>query len=260
MTSETSDAKARALLVAMKDFHPDYEAETNIWLDYDHIPERLSCDGIESCQRLELYPLRPAGWDPTQQWLKYLSIYSLRSLETLQSPAYKLQKQINDRLGSLMRQNRRARKRAERSGKDRSLRTIWSERKVPWDRRRELAMPSPRVCLLQFRNSLGALDQPVNDFIDTQLVPELLSLPGFLGCERFEAGVTDIEKHSAPPLMHPVYMDIYDISTPEILVSGPYRDHLASIDYPTPDIQRACTPSASGIYVERPSPWRPQLS
>jgi hypothetical protein len=256
MSTPAERRSGGALLVAMKDFQADFEAESNIWLDYDHIPERLSCEGIEWCQRLELYPLRPAGWDASQQWLKYLTIYGLASLDTLKSPAYALQKKINGGRGSLMRQLRNARRKEAAPPKDGSLRTIWVERKSPWRQPRLVEFPEPRICLVNFRNGLGEFDQAVNDLLDRQLVPELLTMPGFLGCERYQAGVDDLDAHSEPPFRHPVYMDIFDVSTPEILVSGLYRRFIRSLDTLDRGLQAAWRPSASGIYFQRPSPWR----
>jgi hypothetical protein len=260
MTDRMASKTTGALLVAMKDFHPDWEAETNIWLDYDHIPERLSCEGFQWCERLERHPLPPAGWDASQQCLKYLTLYGLASLETLQSPAYKLQKKINAGSGSLMRQLRNARRKASGSGKDGSLRSIWVPRAMPSAAPRKLTYPAPRICLVQFRHDLGEMDGPVNDLVDRHLVPELLMLPGFLGCERYQAGVDDLDAHSEPPHRHPRYMDIFDVSTPEILVTGAYRRYLNSLDSLGPDIRQAWWPAASGIYSQRPSPWRVRIA
>jgi hypothetical protein len=258
MTVAADTSTRRAYLVPMMDFPAEVEDETNLWFDYDHVPDRLSCDGILAAERWQLCPVEPIGWTPSQRWTKYLHFYRLRSVDVLDSPAYELQRTMNEGRGSAWRQLREARQRAVgRPAPARSLRTSWVERDVPWGRRRPIEVPAPRVALVHLRHDLGGLDEAVNDFVDHQLLPEMLMLPGVLGCERYDAAetVSTSGPVSANPFRHPRYMDIVDVTTPEVLVSGVFRQYMRSLESVAADVRAAWRPVASGVYVQRPSPW-----
>jgi hypothetical protein len=274
MTSTEPGAR-RALLVAMMDLPREFEDELNLWYDYDHIPERLSCEGITGCERLELHPVEPAGWTPAQRWTKYMHVYSLASIEVLDSPAYGLQKVMNEGKGSVWRQVRTRRQKAAQPPKGRSLRTSFVERAVPWHAP-AAAMPEPHVYLVQMRHDAGDRDEAVNDFVDRQLAPELLSLPGFVGCRRYEAPAKALAKSSPAKsspaksspakssaakglFRHPKYFDVFELTTPEVLTSGIFRRFVASLASFDAEIVQAWTPAGSGVYFQRPSPWRLRL-
>lgn len=258
MTVFAAPGARGALLVPMKDFAQEFEHESNLWYDYDHIPERLSCDGILFCERLELYPIEPIGWTPNQAWSKHLLVYSLASIDVLKSPGYLLQKTLNSGRGSVWRQKQSARQKAAQGPKGRSIRTAWIERNVLWERRRPIEMPEPRVYLIHLRHDLGEMDEAVNDFIDKRFAPELLMLPGFLACERYEAANILYSKSlgEKATFRHPKYMDIFSLSTPEVLISGIYRQYMQSLKSFDQEMIRAWTPIGSGVYFQRPSPWR----
>lgn len=259
--SSVSPPAPRALLIPMMDLPKEFEDEINLWYDHDHIPDRLSCDGIESCQRMELSPVRPAGWTPEQRWTRYLHVYTLRSIDVLDSAPYALQKVMNGGRGSRWRQDREARMRESGVSRDRALRTAWVARDVPWAGSSEVVQPEPRCFLLHLRHELGAMEQPVNEFIDGELVPELLSLPGFLGCQRYEAAPQTYKPASegADAFRHPRWLDIFDLSSPEVLSTSVYRDYLRSLDSVGQELLAAWKPVGSGVYHQRPSPWRLRL-
>ena len=257
MTAAVPGART-ALLVAMRDFPQEFEHELNLWYDYDHLPQLLSCEGMLSCERLELYPIEPVGWTPDQKWSKYILMYTLASIEVLESPGYVLQKTLNDGKGSRWRQSQARRQKAAQGPKGRAIRTSWVRRDAPWGERRPIELPEPHVYLIHFRHELGGMDKAVNDFIDERLAPELLTLPGFLGCERYEA-VAKLHAKSAgmkEAFRHPRYMDIFSLSTPEVLVSGIFRQYMKSLQSLDQELIRAWTPIGSGVYIQRPSPWR----
>lgn len=259
MTDTTEASTRRAYLVAMMDFPTEAEDETNLWFDYEHVPDRISCKGITGARRWQLTPVTPIGWSPSQRWTKYLHFYALASVDVLDSTAYSLQRAMNDGRGSDWRQAREARaKVAGVRSPSRSLRTAWIERDVPWGHRRPIEVPEPRVSLIYLRHDLGDLEEAVNDFIDHQLAPELLMLPGFLGCDRYVAAATrsTTVPASPSPFRHPRYMDIFQITTPEVAVTGVFRQYMRSLDSLPPELRAAWQPVGCGIYMERPSPWQ----
>ncbi len=249
----TATATRKSFLVPMLDFARDFEAETNLWFDTDHVPERLSCDGIEWCERFQMADVEPANWSAAQRWMKYLNFYTLTSIDVLDSKAYALQRDMNDGKGSAWRQYREARqKRAQQPSPARSLRTMWVQRDDSWSDSRLLDQQGARAIFVVLRDHGGENDAALNSYLDEQYIPELLHIPGFLGAERYEAAasVKDVGARGAQPQ----YMDIYDISTPEVVASGAYRRFLASLDVPA-DVKKALVPVGSGAYAQRPSPW-----
>jgi hypothetical protein len=255
--AEPTTGTRQSLLVPMMDFPREFEDETNLWFDCDHVPDRLSCEGITAAQRFQLTDVEPVGWSPTQRWTKYLHFYWLTSIDVLSSPAYDLQREMNEGRGSLWRQLREARQAAAgRTSPVRSLRTSWVQRDDPWGGRRPIDVPEPRVAFVQLRHDQGDANDAANEFIDNTLVPELLMTAGFLSCQRFEAAEALVG--SAPvagTFRHPAYMDVYDVTTPEVLTSGTYRRYLSSLKL-DPALKAALTPVGSGVYLQRPSPWR----
>ncbi|HEY4269116.1 MAG TPA: hypothetical protein VGM94_13085 [Galbitalea sp.] len=249
----TATATRKSLLVPMLDFPRDFEAETNLWFDTDHVPERLSCDGIEWCERFQVSEVEPANWSAAQRWMKYLNFYTLTSIEVLDSEAYALQRDMNGGKGSAWRQVREARQvRAQQPSPARSLRSMWVQRDDSWSDSRVLDQRGPRAIFVVLRDHGGDNDVALNKYLDEQYIPEILHIPGFLGAERYEAAgpVKDVGVRGAQPR----YMDVYDITTAEVVASGAYRRFLASLDVPS-DVKKALVPVGSGAYTQRPSPW-----
>ena len=252
-----SQLSPAALLVPMLDFAAEFEDETNLWFDYDHVPERVSCAGILGCQRFQLTPVEPIGWSPDQRWTKYLHVYSLESIAVLTSAGYQRQRDMNGGRGSGWRQLREGRQAAAgRRSPVRSLRTSWVRRPASWTARHPVDVPEPRAILVTLRHDPGPMDAAVNEFLDECMMPELLMLPGFLGCERYEASEpADGFGRASRGFRHPRYLDIYDVTTPEVLTSGTYRRLVMSLDLDA-DLRAALRPCGMGVYVQRPSAWR----
>ena len=55
-----SDAKSRALLVALIETPPDEEEEFNEWSDNEHVPERLVIPGFVACRRYTAVRVSPS--------------------------------------------------------------------------------------------------------------------------------------------------------------------------------------------------------
>jgi hypothetical protein len=244
-----------SLLVPMLDFAREWEDETNLWFDSDHVPERLSCDGIEYCERFQLTDVEPIGWNPGQKWMKYLNFYTLESLDVLDSAAYALQRDMNGGNGTAWRQIREARyERAVRPSPTRSLRTSWSRRNSTW-RAPAATQAGARTILVLLRNHDDADDDDANTFIDTVLFPELTAIPGVLAIERFEARGPLVSSGARVGRgSQPQYMDVVDISAPEVATSGVFRRWVASLDVPA-DLRASLIPVGYGVYQQRPSPW-----
>src|SRR5258705_6196236 len=68
----------QALLLLMMDPPPGGDAEFNAWANEEHIPERRKVPGFQTALRFQNTSASP----------RYLAIYDLDDLSTLQSPAY----------------------------------------------------------------------------------------------------------------------------------------------------------------------------
>jgi len=254
-------SEPKTLLIPMMDFPAELEDESNRWFDSDHVPERLSCDGIIACSRFQLTGIEPYGWTPAQRWTKYLNVYTLRSADVLTSPAYLLQRDMNGGRGSSWRQERELRQLEQgRSSPSRSLRTVWMRRPSPWQHGVQVKAIGPRVIYVVLRDVDEALDDAFNDCMDNEYIPELLSTPGFTRCERYAAGTPLQETAGRPRLMsQPRYLDIYDLTTPEVATSRAYALYLRSVSDTWRRLEAAMSTRGSGVYLQRPSPWLLEL-
>jgi hypothetical protein len=241
-----TEVEAKTLLMPMMDFPSEFEDESNRWLDGDHVPERLSCDGVLSCQRFQLTDIEPIGWTPDLHWMKYLTIFTIESLEVLTSPAYELQRNMNAGRGSSWRQARVA-QHASRGLKSpsRSLRSVWTQRPSAWKSSLGIDTRSPRSVLVTFRDLASEQDEAINRYFDETYVPEVLSLPGVLRYERYAA---------AEP-RGPRYMDIVDLASPEVATSPLYRLFQSRPSDAMKDFSQSITVNGFGVYLQRPSPW-----
>jgi hypothetical protein len=67
------------MLLTSMDIDPADEAEFNRWYDREHLEERVAIDGFLEARRYVAHAAKP----------KYLSLYSTKTFEVLDSPAYR---------------------------------------------------------------------------------------------------------------------------------------------------------------------------
>jgi hypothetical protein len=67
------------MLLTSMDIDPSDEADFNRWYDREHLKERVAIDGFLEARRYVAHAASP----------KYLSLYSTRTFEVLDSPAYR---------------------------------------------------------------------------------------------------------------------------------------------------------------------------
>ena len=261
-----SESQAKTLFIPMLDCPKDYEEAANRWFDGDHVPQRLSCAGFLGCERFQLTEIEPPGWSPQECWSKYLHIYEVESPEVLDSEAYRLQggssrilptrsgiEGGNPRIKHL-REQYRALGRGEFSIGSRILRTLWALRPSPWTRKSSVTLPPPRSIFVVLRDFDAAHEAEINRHVDGVEVPEILSCPGFLRCERYQV-VAGLRSTIGVTEKQPSYMDVYDLATPEVATSDAYwRYHNARSDQ-AKKLAASITVRGCGVYMQRPSPW-----
>ena len=69
----------KGMLLTSMDIDPSDEVEFNRWYDREHLEERVAIDGFLEARRYVAHEGRP----------KYLSLYSTKTFEVLDSPAYR---------------------------------------------------------------------------------------------------------------------------------------------------------------------------
>jgi hypothetical protein len=70
----------KGMLLTSMDIDPADEPEFNRWYDREHLEERVAIDGFLEARRYVAHAARP----------KYLSLYSTKTFEVLDSPAYRI--------------------------------------------------------------------------------------------------------------------------------------------------------------------------
>src|SRR5579863_5292486 len=69
----------KGMLLTSMDVDPADEADFNRWYDREHLEERVAIEGFLEARRYVAHQARP----------KYLCLYSTRTFEVLDSPAYR---------------------------------------------------------------------------------------------------------------------------------------------------------------------------
>jgi hypothetical protein len=98
----------------------------------------------------------------------------------------------------------------------------------------------------------------INRWFDMDHVPERLTVPGFIGAERYEmANVTLPGGTSKRP---PTYLNIYELTHPEVLLSEAYRRQVGHRTAWSKRRQGTVPPGGQtmlmrDVWVQRPSPW-----
>lgn len=247
-----------ALLLPMFDTPSEFEDETNRWFDYDHVPERLSCPGILSCERFVLQDIEPFGWNPAYRWTKYVNFYDLESTEVLTSPAYRAQRDMYKGRGSAWRQECEARTAtAGRPSPSRVIRSAWNEMPGMVESRTSgVSQPNPRTLLLTFWDA--ADENPRVDiaaWLDEQYMSELACLPGIRSCQRYERDFHATGERADDARFSARFLDVVELSSPEVATSPPYRQWTGSLDGEGRVLSAHRRIIAMGVYLQRPSPW-----
>lgn len=261
-----SESQAKTLYIPMLDCPKDYEEATNRWIDGDHVPQRLSCAGFLCCERFQFTEVEPPGCSPKERSSKYLQIYEIESPEVLDSEAHRLQGGSSITLPTRsgieggnprnkhLREQYRTLGRGEFRNSQQVRRTLWARRPGPWTRKSSVTLLPPRSIFVVLRDFDAAHETKINRHVDGEEVPEILSCPGFLRCERYQV-VAGLRSTGGVTEKQPSYMDVYDLATPEVVTSDAYwRYHNARSDQ-AKKLAAFVTVRGCGVYLQRPSPW-----
>lgn len=242
---------AKALFAFMHDSPAAWEDELNRYLDFDHIQDRLSCAGWGAAERFAASDVEPAGWTPAQRWTKYLYLHQVDSLDAVTSPA----REAFAGGSPWARARQRQLQAAGVTVPSRGIRSSWTRRPSPWLGAVSYRIPPPRVLYVILRDIAKDHDAEANAYLDEELIPELLASPGFLHCERYEAGPPLPGTADSGDFAVPHYLDIFDVASPEVLSSESYRLRSSALSDRGQALGRAITVRGAGVYVQRPSPW-----
>ncbi|MFC4944236.1 hypothetical protein [Pseudonocardia sp. GCM10023141] len=237
-----------ALFALMHDHAHGTAEEAHRFYDFDHVPDRLSCSGWREAQRFARVdaPADVPG-DDLPRWTEFLYMHAVDSLDALTSPA----RHAFDE-GSPW---ARARAHAGTGLPSRALRTGWRRRASPWLGAISYRIPPPRALFVVLYDIAPAHVAAVDHHVEGEVVPELLSCPGFLHCERFEAGPPLTPVPGSEGLTQPDRMDVYDLASAEVLSGGGFTRWRAGPSPRSRALAGSTTVRGAGAYVQRPSPW-----
>ena len=239
------------LFAFMHDAPARWDDELNRYLDFDHVQDRLSCAGWREAERFALSDVEPAGWTPALRWARYLYLHRVDSLDAVTSPARDAFAGGSPWARAWQRQQRAA----GVTVPSRGIRTRWTRRPSPWLGPISFRMPPPRVLYVILRDIASDRDAEANAYLDGELVPELLASPGFLHCERYEAGPPLPGTAGSDDSAAPRYLDLFDVASPEVLSSESYRLRSSALSDRGRALARSIAVRGAGVYVQRPSPW-----
>jgi hypothetical protein len=225
-----SDAKSRALLVALIETPPDEEEEFNEWSDNEHVPERLVIPGFVACRRYTAVKGEP----------KYLTMYELETPAALERPEYRAFATNNDERGRRLHNNWL-----------KLVRNIYTEISTPYSPTEpgsDRLNFDPRSHALLFAMMGMASDEEAefNDWSDHDHVPKRLACPGFISCRRFTAVVGE-----------PKYLTIYEMTSPDALETPEYKALGANNSERSRRIHSTWTGFVRNVYAEIPTPYSP---
>jgi len=238
-----------SLFLFLHDSPPEWDDELNRYFDFDHVPDRISCAGWGRAERFERSVVEPAEPAPADRAPRYLYFHELDSLDALTSDARR-------HYGP----SPWARAQREADGAVpvapvRGYRTAWRQRASPWQGAQVFHAPAPRAIHVVLRDVAPGHAVEANRYLDEVLVPELLSCPGFLRCERYEAGPALPSTSGSPEFAPPSLLDVFDVASPEVLTSEVYRARAASPAREPDDVRAHLSTRLHAVYVQRPSPW-----
>jgi hypothetical protein len=206
-----------------EDFDEASRDATNRWYDLDHVPQRLTCPGFLRAERYELVSRASAPLGSAQRRpLRYLNVYFLAGPHVLRSDAYR---------GQVVAQTPWAARRQGLGTAGVYLRGIWVQQPDAVQSRSAHLRPreGPKTWWLRMQEE------------DREHIPAVLSCPGVLGAERYAS--VEIDLPGPPGARSPRLMTIYDVETPEVVITPEFARHAAS------------EVVWQGIYLQRPSPW-----
>jgi len=170
---------------------PEDEADLNRWYDEEHLAEQLACPGVLSARRFVAIAGEP----------KYLATYDLESPAVLESPEYRRIAESPTAWTTHIHSYATI-------GKHNVYREI-----TPASLEPKPGGPTGSGLFIQMLDVDPEHEDELNEWSNTEHLPDRLSLPGFLRARRFVATVGD-----------PKYLVIYDLESPDALSTPEYKE------------------------------------
>ena len=186
-------AKKRALLMVRSDTRPEIETGWNNWYHTEHIPSRLNIPGFLSGRRSVAVKGEP----------KYLSVYDLTSVDVLTSEAYtKLrEKEANPPPESFETINR---------AQPNFARGIYEQ---IYPEQEDYQIPDTKFIHVVGHDVPSDKEDEFNAWYNTEHVPGILQVPGFVAARRFKSVGTQLPPAAGGFSSSPKYLTIYDLES-----------------------------------------------
>jgi hypothetical protein len=111
---------------------------------------------------------------------------------------------------------------------------------------------APRTLLVVLSDIRKELEADYLKWYDEEHIPQRLAVPGFLRAARFQAGPPVFSGSLAmPERAPPGYLAVYEMTSPEVLVSEPYRRLIAHPTEWTKRVRSTFELRLRASYVER---------
>lgn len=194
--------RKNGVLMIQTDVSPDIETEWNKWYDTKHIPARLDVPDIFSARRFVALEGKP----------KYLTIYELASVDVLSSKAYL---ELRDRESSLPPDSFEF-----TTAKLPSFSRGLFEQIYPDEE--DYRIPNTEIVFTVGHDVPPDKEKEFNAWYNTEHIPAMLRVPGFLTARRLRAVQTRLSSRAGAKLSGPKYITIYDLEDGEVLQSEIY--------------------------------------
>jgi hypothetical protein len=189
--------KGILLMVRIGDVPPRIETEWNKWYDTEHIPNRLNISGFLSARRFVAI----------QGEYKYLTLYDLARIDVLTSEAYL---KLRDWEASLPPESFEA----ITPKLPNCCRGLYEQ---VFPDQTKYQIPHTKILLAIGHDVPAEKDAEFNAWYNTEHLPALNRVPGFITARRFMAVETQWPSRAGRTSMSPKYLALCDLESEKIL-------------------------------------------
>lgn len=185
---------AKGILVPVIDFTGFAEDEFNDWYDLEHIPERLNVPGFLGCAR----------WLGAQNATISVATYDLDDISVLKSAAYNAAGNHASGGANLSVWSKRVTQRIKMVMRFEGEETLSAGAGAPSD---------AQALLLNAMNIVAEHDHEFNEWYNTEHLPALAKVPGFLCARRYTGTSASTQR----------YLVLYYVASPEVPDSAAWK-------------------------------------
>ena len=196
----------RALLLARMDLPPETEAEWNKWYNETHVPARAALPGFLSARRFTKIDGLPKAYSTPGQ-AKYLALYDVTSIKVLSGEDYN---KLREKEFALPPDSHES----QIFKLPNFSRAIYE---LIYPENEEYTLPGTRYVFAVGHDVPRNRHQEFNAWYNTEHIPALLSVPGFVDVRRFILNQKEIPPVTGRGGSASRYLTIWDLENKEAL-------------------------------------------